>query len=135
MPDRATELATTLQATEQAVRELSQQVGINEVAVRRAKFAAKAALVGIVLDSILTVLVGLGLFGVDHNQDRINDLQTTQQVETQRNKAAMCAFITLFLQFEPRTTTNPAYSEQQRAQQIQAYGTLRQIGLDLGCGK
>jgi hypothetical protein len=133
MPDRATELATTLKNTEQAVRDLSNQVSINETAVRRARRASTLALVGITLDMILTVLFGLGLFGLNHNQDRINQIQTQQRIETERNTAAQCAFISLFLQFEPRTTTNPSYTDQQRAQQIQAYTTLRQIGVDLGC--
>jgi hypothetical protein len=133
MPDRASELATTLKNTESAVRELSAQVTINEAATRRAKFASKAALVGIVLDMLLTVLVGWGLLGVDHNQARLDELQAAQTAETNRNREAQCAMVLLFLQFEPRTTTNPSYSDDQRRQQVEAYQTLRQISSDLGC--
>jgi hypothetical protein len=133
MPDRATELAATLQATENAVRELSAQVSINEAAVKRARRASKLALIGLAADTILTVMFGLGLFGLNHNQDRINDLHHQLEVETVRNKEAQCAMVLLFLQFESRTTTNPSYTEAQRAQQVQAYQTLRQIRDDLGC--
>ncbi|MFE7798995.1 hypothetical protein [Nocardia sp. NPDC057440] len=128
MPDRASELATTLKNTENAVRELSAQVNLNEQAVRSAKFASRAALVGIAFDMLLTAVVGWGLFGVDNNQDRIDELQS-------RNKRSTCAMVALFLQFEPRTTTNPGYTEEQRAQQVTAYQTLRQISHDLGCAE
>lgn len=133
MPDRATELATTLNRTEAALNALSKTVGINEKATRKAKFAANAALAGIVLDMVLTVVVGWGLFGVNHNQTRINQLQSQLQSETERNRTAQCAQNRLFLQFEPRTTTNPSYSEEQRAQQVRLYATLRQIVADLQC--
>lgn len=133
MPDRATELATALQNTEDALNALSTKVGVNERTARSAKLAARLALIGFVLDIALTVFVGLGLFGVNHNQDRINSLQTALQVETDRNKESTCAMIALFLQFEPKTTTNPSYTEEQRAQQTQAYQTLHQISDALGC--
>lgn len=142
MPDRATELAQVLRDTERAVRELSDKVDVNEDAVREAKTAArsaslasKLALAGWVFDGILTVAIGFGLLGVDHNQDRVNQLQTDLQEQTERNRTAQCAVNGLFLQFEPRTLTNPSYTEEQKELQRQLYATLRQISTDLGCPK
>lgn len=126
MPDRATELAQALADAEEAVRDLSEKVSVNEAATTRAKRAARLALCGIGFDLLLTALIGFGLFGVDTNQDRINNLN-------ERTRTAQCAVNALLLQFEPRTTTNPAYTEEQRAEQRQVYGTLRQISNDLGC--
>lgn len=126
MPDKATELATALQNTENALNDLSAKVGVNERTARSARFAAKLALVGFMLDMILTVAVGWGLFGVNSNQSRIDELQA-------RNKQSTCAMVALFLQFEPRTTTSPSYTEEQRALQLKAYQTLHQISEDLGC--
>lgn len=133
MPDRATELAKTLAGAEAAVRELSEKVSINEAATMRAKRAAWLALGGIAFDLVLTFLIGWGLFGVDTNQDRINELQVDQTMQTDRNRTAQCAVNALLLQFEPRTLSNPAYTEQQREEQRQVYATLRQINRDLGC--
>lgn len=133
MPDRATDLAKTLGKAEEAVKELSAKLTVNETAVKRAKFAATAALCGIAFDMLLTVLIGWGLFGVDTNQDRINNLQMQQQEQTDRTKTAQCAVNALLLQFEPRTLSNPSYTEGQRAEQKRVYDTLRQINTDLGC--
>jgi len=140
MPDQKSELAQALTDAEAAVRDLSEKVTLNEAATARAntaasraRFASKAALFGILLDMVLTVLVWWGLIGVDQNQGRINDLQVQQQEQVERNRTAQCAVNALLLQFEPRTTTNPAYTEEQRAEQRQVYATLRQISRDLGC--
>jgi cell division protein FtsN len=133
MPDRATELAATLENTEKAVRQLSETVNVTEASARRSKTASMLALVGIACCIVLTAIVGWGYFRIDHNQDRINTLQATQTLETGRNREAQCAIIELFLQFEPRTLSNPTYSEQQRYQQIAAYQTLRQIRTRLEC--
>lgn len=133
MPDRANDLTVALGKTEKAVNRLSATVGVHESTLKRVSVASAVAMVGLLLDLTLTILVGLGLAGVNHNQDRINELQDRVLIENARNKSAQCAFIALFLQFEPRTTVNPTYTEEQRAQQKEAYTTLRQIGADLGC--
>ena len=128
MPDRATDLAQSLKDAEEAVKELGRKVDVTEATSRRAKFAsaaavvaAAAALIGVVMAVVLTARV-------EANQERIAELN-------ERNRTAQCAVNSLFLQFEPRTTTNPAYSEEQRAQQLEAYKTLRRISADLGCPK
>lgn len=140
MSDPKSELAQALTDAEAAVRDLSEKVTLNEAATARAntaasraRFASKAALFGIVLDMVLTVLVWWGLIGVDTNQDRINTLQAQQQEQTDRTRTAQCAVNSLLLQFEPRTLSNPSYSEEQRAEQRRVYDTLRQINADLGC--
>lgn len=133
MPDRATDLAKTLGRAEEAVKELSKKLEVNETAVKRAKFAATAALCGIAFDLLLTVLIGWGLFGVGTNQDRINSLQMQQQEQTERTKTAQCAVNALLLQFEPRTLSNPSYTEEQREEQRRVYQTLREINANLGC--
>lgn len=133
MPDRATELTVALQKSERAVNNLAETVGVHESTLNRVKITSAVALVGLLLDLTLTVLVGFGLAGVDRNQDRIADLHAKVLAETERNTTAQCAFIALFLQFAPRTTNNPSYTEEQRARQVQAYETLRGIGRDLGC--
>lgn len=133
MPDRATQLAQSLQDAEQAVRDLSEKVNVNEATIRRAKFAATAALWGIGFHLLLVVLIGWGLHEVDANQHRIEDLQQTQQAQTERNRTAQCAVNALLLQFEPRTLSNPSYTEEQRREQIRVYETLRSINRDLGC--
>ncbi|MEV0357094.1 hypothetical protein AB0H71_13635 [Nocardia sp. NPDC050697] len=115
------------------MQELTEKISINEAAIRRAKFAANTALVAFVLALVGIALIGLGLFRIDSNQDQINTLQSEQQVQTDRNKIATCAMVALFLQFEPRTLSNPAYTEEQKAEQVQAYARLRQTGIDLGC--
>lgn len=149
MPDRGTELTQALRDTEDAVRELSEKVDINEATAAAAKTAAedartaayksarasRVALAGWVFGTILTVAVGLVVLGVERNQDRIDELQRVQTAETDRNRQGQCAVNALFLQFEPRTITNPGYTEDQRRQQIAAYATLKQISADLGCPK
>src|SRR5690606_25862910 len=84
MPERVSELARILENAERAVRDLSEKVSINETAVRRAKFAAIAALCGIGFHLMLVILIGWGLYAVDTNQGRIEDLQHSQQVQTDR---------------------------------------------------
>lgn len=126
MSDLAGELTAALTSAEAAITRLSETVDVHQSALWRIKFA-------FALMTVLVVLVGYGLYAVNQNQDRINELQTALQVETDRNKSAQCAMVLLFLQFESRTTVNPSYSEEQRALQKQAYKTLRQIGTDLGC--
>lgn len=134
MPDRATQLAQSLQDAENALRDLSEKVTVNQATARRAKFAAKAALWGLGFHLILVALIAWGLYLVDTNQDRIEDLQQTQQVQTDRTRTAQCAVNALLLQFEPRTLSNPAYTEEQRQEQMRVYDTLRHINRDLGCG-
>src|SRR5690606_24768266 len=113
--------AKSLQDAESAVRDLSEKVNVNEATTKRAKFAATAALWGIGLHLVLVALIGWGLYQVDTNQHRIRDLQQTQQVQTDRNKTAQCAVNALLLQFEPRTLSNPAYTEEQRQEQMRVY--------------
>lgn len=142
MADHAAEVTAALDALVDRLDEVvarldsvTEKVDLHESTVRGANFASRTALVGLVADMILTVLVGVGLFGVDQNQGRITDLQTQLRIETDRNRAAQCAVNALFIQFEPRTLSNPTYSEEQRQQQKAAYATLRQISADLGCTK
>ncbi|WP_280448477.1 hypothetical protein [Nocardia brasiliensis] len=125
MPDRA-ELAAALKDTEDAVERLSKTVDLTQSTLRKIKAAFAIGMVAVVL------ALAVGGF-VWNNQNRINHLQDSMQVETNRNREAQCAMFALFLQYAPRTTTNPAYTEEQRAQQLQAYATLRQISVDLGC--
>lgn len=134
MPDRS-ELAEALERTQAVLEELTGKVEIHQTTLRRNKIALRLAVFGLVLDMTLTVLVGWGLFGVGGNQAKINQIQATQQTETDRTQSAECAFVTLFLQFEPKTINNPAYTADQHAIQAQAYSTLRQIGADLQCPK
>lgn len=133
MPDRATDLAQSLKDAEAAVKELGQKVDVTEATSRRAKFASAAAVFAsaAALIGFVAVLVLIGR--VNANQEHISDLQTAQQESTERNRRGQCAMNQLFLQFEPRTTTNPTYSAEQRALQLEAYKTLRQISHDLGC--
>ncbi|MFI5542082.1 hypothetical protein ACIA5H_37575 [Nocardia sp. NPDC051900] len=133
MPERIPALQTALAQAQTAIEKLSKKVDLDEHTLRRTKRTARLALFSVVLDLTLTALVGWGLVGVNDNQDRITTLQSTVQIETERTKTALCAVITLFLQFEPRTISNPTYTEEQRAQQVQAYQVLRQIDRDLGC--
>lgn len=133
MPDLPKDLAGALERTEDAVQRLARTVDFNEATLRRVAVAISVGLAGLILDLVLTVAVGWGYFGVTSNQDKISDLQESAQVETERNRSAQCAVNALLLQFAPRTTVNPSYTEEQRAQQIQAYQTLRQISADLGC--
>jgi hypothetical protein len=133
MPERIPELMKALENTEEAVNNLADTVEVHESTLKRVKIVSAGAVVGLVLDLTLTVLVGVGLFGLGHNQDRINQLQAQVSADTAHNKAAQCAFIALFSQFESRTTRSPTYSDDEKALQAKAYATLRQIGIDLGC--
>lgn len=133
MPDRANDLTMALEKTEKAVDRLSATVGVHESTLKRVSVTSAVAMVGLLLDLTLTILVGLGLAGVNHNQDRINTLSAQVQADTVRNQQAQCAFIALFSQFESRTTKSPNYSDEEKALQTKAYETLRQIGTDLGC--
>lgn len=133
MPDRA-ELTLALERSEQAVERLTTAVDVHESTLFRVKIVSGIALAGFILDLTLTVLVALGLAGLGHNQDRINELQSEVSADTARNQRAQCAIIALFSQYESRTTKSPNYSEEEKAQQAKAYATLRQIGADLGCG-
>ncbi len=133
MSEKAQDLARALANAEAAVKDFGDKLTVNEAAVKRAKFAATAALCGIVFDLLLTVLIGWGLGEVDTNQDRINELQTDQTIQTDRNRTAQCAVNALLLQFEPRTLANPAYTAEQREEQVRVYDTLRGINHDLGC--
>lgn len=126
MSEQAGELAAALASAEAAITRLSETVDVHRSTLLRVKIVFAMALAGL-------VLVAFGLLGVQYSQGRINDLQTTLQLETNRNHEAQCAMVLLFLQFESRTTTNPGYTAEQRALQVQAYKTLRQIGADLGC--
>jgi hypothetical protein len=126
MPERIAELTAALAGAERAIITLSETVDVHQSTLRRVKFAFALLLT-------LTALVGVGLYGVYHNQDRINHLQTALQVETERNKSSQCAMIALFLQFEPRTISNPSYTEEQRALQAQAYASLKDNSNKLGC--
>lgn len=132
MSDRS-ELAAALVRTEQTLADLAQKVDIHQTTLRRNKIALRLAIFGLALDMTLTVLVGWGLVGIGDSQSRINQLQVAQQYETDHTKTAECAIVTLFLQFEPKTINNPAYTSEQHALQAQAYATLRQIGTDLQC--
>lgn len=132
MPDM-TGIREALEQANDAVTVLSDRLDLQEGTTRRIKRANRIVLFSVLFDVALTLAVGYGLLGVDRNQGRINDLQETLQVQTERNRTAQCAVNALFLQFEPRTTVNPSYTDEQRAQQVQAYATLRQIGADLGC--
>jgi hypothetical protein len=133
MPDRIPALQESLAAVDAALEELSKTVRLDEQTLRRTRNTARLAVFGLLLDITLTVLVGWGLVGVSDNQSRVNSLQAAIQSETDRTQKAECAFIALFLQFEPKTTSNPAYTPEQHALQAQAYATLRQIGTDLQC--
>jgi hypothetical protein len=133
MPERIPALQNSLAAAEAALEELSTAVRLDEQTLRRTRNTARVAVFGLLLDITLTVLVGWGLVGVTDNQTRVNNLQSALQAETDRNSKAQCAFIALFLQFEPKTINNPAYTPEQHALQAQAYTTLRQIGTDLQC--
>jgi hypothetical protein len=127
MPDRA-ELAAALKDTENAVERLTKTVNLTQSTLRKIKAAFAVGMIAVVL------ALCVGGF-VWHNQSRINALQDQIQVETDRNREAQCAMFALFLQYAPRTTTNPAYTDEQRAQQMQLYQKLRQINSDLGCPK
>lgn len=132
MPD-LTELAEALERTEGLLHDVADMVDIHQTTLHRGKVAFTMAIVGLVADLTLTVFLGWGLFGVNHNQDRINSLQSAVQLETDRNKTSQCAVVTLFLQIAPKMIANPGYTPEQHALQAQAYQTLQQIGQDLGC--
>lgn len=133
MPERIPAIQQALADTEAALKELTGQVDFDEATLRRTKNTARVALFGLILDITLTVFVGWGLVGVNHDQTRINELQASVQAEADHSRLAQCAIITLFLQFEPKSLANPNYTAEQRALQVQAYQTLRQIGDNLGC--
>src|SRR6266702_2392115 len=128
-----TELAEALERTEAALTDVSNTVEIHQATLHRGKVAFAVAIAGLILDISLTVLVGWGLFGVNHNHDRINTLQAAVQLETDRNNASQCAVIALFLQIAPKMLANSAYTPEQHAVQAQAYQTFQRIGQDLGC--
>lgn len=134
MPDRIPRIEQGLNDAVDALNALSEQVNLDESTLRRVKVVAGVAVFGLILDITLTVLVGWGLFGVNQNQDRINELQYSVKQEADRSRAGQCAVITLFLQFEPKTLANPAYTDEQKTLQAQAYTTLKQIAHDLECG-
>lgn len=133
MTERIPAIQKALAAVENALEALTEKVSFDEAMLRRVKRTAIVAAIGVVLDITLTVLITWGLAGVSNNQARINQLQAALQSETDRNRTAQCAMVALFLQFEPRTLSNPTYTEEQRDQQKQAYATLRGIAHDLQC--
>ncbi|MFC9436923.1 hypothetical protein [Nocardia sp. NPDC057030] len=133
MPDRIPELMGALAKTEKAVVKLADTVEVHESTLKRVKIVSAGVMLGLALDLTLTVLVGVGMFGLGHSQQRINELQAQVSADTARNQQAQCAFIALFSQFESRTTRSPNYSDDEKVLQAKAYATLRQIGVDLGC--
>lgn len=133
MPDRIPSLQKALVAVEGALDTLMEKVSLDEATLRRLKRLTVVLTCSVIFDVALTVLVGWGLAGVTTNQARINELQSSVQQEADRSRTAQCAVITLFLQFEPKTLANPAYTDEQKALQTQAYTTLTQIAKDLEC--
>lgn len=133
MPDRIPALQAALEAVENALGALTEKTDLTEAALRRLRRVTVLTILGLVLDFTLTLAVGWGWNTVSNSQERVNELAAAVRAESDRNKTAECAVITLFLQFEPKTLANPAYTAEQHAQQEQAYATLRQISRDLQC--
>jgi len=140
MPDRIPVIQQALADAVTAIDQLDEKLTLDEVTLdevksttRRLKVTTAITLMSVLLDIALTVLVGWGLFGLNHNQARINQLQAAVQSEADRGRAGQCAMVTLFLQFEPKTLSNPSYTDEQKGLQTQAYTTLRQIALTLEC--
>lgn len=128
MPDRAelSSLRAALEETSEAVGRLASTTRVHQATLRRVKVAIAVAAIAVLVALAVAVFVY-------RNQQRLDHLQAAMQVETDRNKSSQCAMIALFVQFEPKTTTNPNYTGEQRQQQLQAYQTLRGIAHDLGC--
>lgn len=133
MPDRA-ELMAALTDAQATLDEVSEKVELHGATLRRGTVAVAFALVGFALDLTLTVLVGWGLFGVNHNQDRISELTTAQQMEAAKTRFNQCALINLFLDLEKSATTNPNLSEQDRADRVKSYAEIHRIHDALECG-
>lgn len=133
MTERIPAIQEGLAAAVTALDDLATKVSIDEVTLRRVKRSTTIATIGVIADIALTVLMGWGLVGVNNNQARVNQLQAAVQQEADQSRTAQCAMVALFLQFEPKTLANPAYTEEQHALQVQAYATLKQIAKDLEC--
>lgn len=133
MPDRIPELHDTLTRTQQTLENLAGRVDVQQVTMRRVRRTTVLTIIGLVLDISLTVLVGWGLFGVHGNQDRVGQLQTALQTETNRNRTGQCAVIDLFLSLRTQMQKNPNYTDAQRAIQLQAFTQLARVSQTLEC--
>lgn len=119
MPERIAGIVTAIEEVTAVLRALDKTVHIHEHTLRLVKALSAALLIAIILALFLL-----------YRQDR---LQREVRTESDTTRTALCAEISLFLQFESRTTSNPTYTPAQVAQQLGAYKILRQIQADLEC--
>lgn len=119
MTERIDGIVTALDEVAVVLKGLDKTVHIHEHTLRLVKALLAAFLIAIIL----------ALFML-YRQDR---LQRDVRTESDTTRTALCAEISLFLQFESRMTSNPTYTPAQVAQQLGAYKILRQIHADLEC--
>lgn len=106
-----------------------------ESEIKRAKRREWWLALGVVLVAcILAVLAFLG-FGVIDNQQKINDIQSTQRTATQVNREAQCAFLGVFFQLEANIAANPNRSAQAKVETAELFEQMHEIADTLNCAE
>jgi len=131
--EQAALLIGAVDSLTKSVDTLAANDAIRDRDIKRGNRRDKWLAVSVTLDIILSVIVLFLGSGVLGNQDRLDQVQATQQADTAINGSALCAFIGIFIQLEPNLQKSPNYTDQQKANQAAFFGTMHKTSDTLRC--
>lgn len=132
MPDpnlsqRAEGLTTAVGELSAAVTELA----ANQTRMKRVIYWTVS---GLLLDLILTVVVSVLFSNQRETSDQIAHANSRiEEVQQRTSDEVLCPLYTVLLAFEPRSTTSPTLTEEERQSRLQAYEVVRRGYTVLGC--
>jgi hypothetical protein len=124
---RLESVAERVEIQDEALHQLESLMG-------RQRTTSRRTVTGLVLDILLSIVALIGGYFLSDTQHQANHIQAVQQTQTEKTRANQCALINLFLNLEQGATTNPALSEQDRADRKASYVEIHKIHDDLECG-
>lgn len=132
MPDR--NLSQRAEGLTTAVSELSTVVGQLVAGHARMKHIQWWTVVGLLVDLVLTVVVGLVINNQHHVYDQISEANSRiETVQRRTSDEVLCPLYKVLLAFEPRSTTSPTLTDAERQARTEAYDVVRRGYAVLGC--
>lgn len=117
-----------------AVAELSTAVGRLATNQTRMRHVIYATIAGVMLDLVLTVVVSVLFSNQREVSNQISEANSRiETVQRRTSDEVLCPLYKVLLSFEPRASTSPTITPEERQARVEAYDVVRQGYVVLGC--